>query len=103
MAKASRLKLHNELKELLGSESVYYNSPGSEEMKYPAIRYSRKSIDTRYANDAIYSMKDCYEIIVISRMPDDPVIEKLLAMPYCSYDRPYKADNLNHDVFTLYY
>ena len=29
--------------------------------------------------------------------------KKLLEMPYCSYDRQYKSDNLNHDVLTLYY
>ena len=36
--------------------------------------------------------------------PDNPVIEKILTeMPYSSYDRPYKTDNLNHDVLTIYY
>lgn len=103
MAKASRLKLQTKLEELLGSDNVYYNPPESKKMAYPAIRYARKNIDLKYANNAIYAMKDCYEVVVISTSPDDPVIEKILAMPYCSYDRPYKANNLNHDVFTLYY
>ena len=72
-------------------------------MQYDAIRYSKKTIDSKYANDRKYSMIDCYEIIVISRLPDNPVIKKLLSLPYCSYDRHYIADNLHHDVLTIYY
>lgn len=100
---ADRLKLHSLLKELLGSENVYYQPPETIKMNYDAIRYSKKNIRSTYANNAKYSMLDCYELIVISRMPDNPVIKKLLALPYCNYDRHYVADNLNHDVLTIYY
>jgi hypothetical protein len=31
------------------------------------------------------------------------VIKKLLALPYCEYNRHYVAENLNHDVLTLYF
>ena len=100
---ANRLELHSLLEELLGSKNVYYKPPESIKMQYPAIKYSKKDISSTYANNAKYSMRDCYELIVISRLPDDPVIKKLLALPYCSYDRPYVADNLNHDVLIIYY
>lgn len=100
---ASRLDLQSKLEELLGSGNVYFQPPASIRMNYPAIRYSTKNIESRFANDAAYSLLRCYEIIVISKTPDLPVINKLLRLPYCSFDRPYKADNLYHDVFTLYY
>lgn len=100
---ANRLELQSLLEELLGSKSVYYQPPESIKMQYPAIRYSKKTISSIYANNAKYSMQDCYELIVISRLPDNPVIKKLLELPYCSYDRSYVADNLNHDVLTIYY
>lgn len=100
---ANRLELQSLLEELLGSKNVYYQPPESIKMQYPAIRYSKKTISSIYANNAKYSMQDCYELIVISRLPDNPVIKKLLELPYCSYDRPYVADNLNHDVLTIYY
>lgn len=100
---ADRLELHSVLQELLGSSNVYYQPPESIKMQYDAIRYSKKTIDSKYANDRKYSMIDCYEIIVISRLPDNPVIKKLLSLPYCSYDRHYVADNLHHDVFTIYW
>jgi hypothetical protein len=100
---ASRLELQTKLEELLGSRSVYYQPPTNTKMGYPAIRYSKKSIESKYADNKIYSRMTCYELIVISTTPDHPVIEQLLELPYCSYDRHYAADNLNHDVFTLYF
>lgn len=103
MAQASRLKLQTTLEELLGMKHVYYQPPASIKMEYPAIVYSRKKIDKKVANNAAYLLTNCYEIIVIDKKPDNPVIEKLLALPMCSYDRSYKSDNLNHDVLTLYF
>ena len=100
---ANRLDLQSLLEELLGSRNVYYTPPESIKMQYPAIRYSKKKIESVHADDSKYLMRDCYELIVISRTPDHPVIEKLISLPYCSFDRHYVVDNLNHDVFTLYY
>lgn len=100
---ASRIELQEKLENLLGSKNVYYQVPESIRMNYPAIKYSKSKIDTRKANNSTYSKRTRYEIIVISKLPDNPVIDKLLELPYCSYDRPYKADGLNHDVLTLYY
>ena len=100
---ANRLDLQSLLEELLGSRNVYYTPPESIKMQYPAIRYSKKKIESVHADDSKYLMRDCYELIVISRTPDHPVIKRLLALPYCSYDRSYVADNLYHDVLTIYY
>lgn len=98
---ASRLELQTKLEELLDSTNVYYQAPSR--MEYDAIKYSKKNPDYIYANDAKYKSMNCYEIIVIARRPDHPVIEALMELPYCSYDRHYVADNLHHDVLTLYW
>ena len=100
---ADRLDLQALLEELLESRNVYYKPPEATKMQYPAIRYSKKKIDVVHANDSNYLMRDCYELIVISRSPDNPVIKRLLGLPYCSYDRQYVADNLYHDSLTIYY
>ncbi len=100
---ASYLRLQSKLEELIESRNVYYQPPESNRMSYPAIRFSKKKPDVKFANNAKYSMMDCYEVIVIDREPDNPVIEKILNLPYSSFDRHYTADNLNHDVITLYY
>lgn len=99
----TRAELQAKLKELLGSSNVYYQPPATVKIKYPAIIFSKSRIDTLKANDSTYVKNKRYEIIVVDKKPDNPVIDKILDLPYCSYDRRYKADNLNHDVLTLYY
>lgn len=98
-----RLELQEIFEELLGSRNVYYQPPESIKMSYTAIKYSLSDIDTKHADNTIYSKMTKYEVIVIAKSPDDPVIEKILDLPYCSYDRHYISDNLYHDVFTLYH
>lgn len=100
---AQRLELQSKLEELLGSRNVYYQPPASVEMGIPGIRYNKSDIDTKYAGNARYLSKNLYDIIVIDYEPDNPVIEKILELPYASFDRHYVADNLNHDVIQLYY
>lgn len=99
----SRIDLQSKLEELLGSRNVYYNPPANHQMKYNAIRYSLASPNVKHANDAKYSKFNCYELIVISWESDPEINEKLLELPYCSMGTPYKADNLNHYPFTLYW
>lgn len=100
---ASRLELQTELENILGSRNVYFQPPSSVRMQYPAIVYSRKDIEKRSANDGTYRKLPSYEVILIDKNPDSPFVEKIFDLPYCSFDRHYISDNLNHDVFTLYY
>lgn len=100
---ASRLELQSRLEELNGNRNVYYNPPENLKMEYRAIRYSKKTPRVKFADDSRYSSINCYELIVISRTPDPDVVDKLLELPYCSYDRHYRADNLYHDVLTFYW
>ncbi len=44
-----------------------------------------------------------HDIVVIDKEPDNPIIEKLLELPYASFNRHYVSDNLNHDIIKLYY
>lgn len=100
---ASRLDLQSKLEALLGNRNVYYQPPASLKMKYPAIRYDKSNISSRYANNAKYSNFTQYELIVIDNHPDNEVINKILELPLTSYERHYTADNLHHDVITIYY
>lgn len=98
----TRVELQTKLEELLGSRNVYYQPPESVKMEYPAIKYSKNGIIGRHANNKIYHKTTRYEVIVIDKRPDNAVIDKLLELPHCSYDRHYVFDNLNHDVLTIY-
>lgn len=103
MQKTKRLELQSKFEELLNSRNVYYQPPASVKMVYPAIRYKKVDIDTKYANNKKYINKTLYEVMVIDPKPDNPVIEEILALPYSEYERWYAADGLNHDVIKLYH
>lgn len=100
---ASRLDLQTNLEALLGSRNVYYQPPASLKMKYPAIRYDKGNIKSRHADGMKYSNFTQYELIVIDNKSDNEVINKILELPLSSYERHYTADNLHHDVITIYY
>lgn len=100
---SSRLDLQSKLERLLGSRNVYYNPPATLVMEYPCIRYSLGGIQTTNANNAKYSKTKRYEGIVISKKSDPEVVDKILDLPYTALGTPYKADNLNHYPFTIYF
>ena len=99
----SRVTLQNLLEELLGSRNVYYQPPPNVQMKYPAIVYSRERINNMHADNKVYKQNNAYQIIVIDKNPDSEIVEKMSYFPLCSHTNHYVSDNLNHDVFTLYY
>ena len=101
--KRTRVNLQNKLEELLGSKNVYYQPPENLKMEYPCIRYSKSEIRDIYANDRKYISSDVYDLVVISKKPDNPVIKKLLELPYSEFDRHYVSDNLNHDIIRIFY
>ena len=100
---ASRLDLHEILCGILGSRNVYFQPPESIKLEYDCIIYSRKNIDNVFADNSVYRQHDSYEVIIIYEDPDSEIPRKLSLLPMCSFDRHYISDNLNHDVFTLYY
>lgn len=100
---ASRLELHEVLCKLLGSRNVYFQPPASVKMKYPAIVYERSDIQTTHANNGAYLQSLQYQVTVIDKNPDSEIVIGVSKLPLCRFDRHYKADNLNHDVFTLYF
>lgn len=99
----SRLELQTLLESVLGSRNVYYQPPASVRMNYPAIVYFRSNIENDFANDSAYIQSLAYEVIVIDEDPDSNIVMRVSQLPMCRYDRHYTSDNLNHDVFTLYF
>lgn len=100
---ASRLDLHEALCKLLGNRNVYFQPPASKQMKYPAIVYERSDIQNTYADNVSYLQSLQYQVTVIDRNPDSEIVLRVSKLPLCKFDRHFEADNLNHDVFTLYF
>lgn len=99
----NRLDLHEILCGILGSRNVYFSPPASVLLNYPCIIYSRSNIQNTYASDAVYKQNDLYSITVIDRDPDSEIVRKISKLPGVRFDRHYTADNLNHDVFSIFY
>ena len=98
-----RIKLQELLESVLGSRNVYYQPPSNVRMKYPAIVYSRSDIDNLRADDDIYRQTTAYEVIVIDPNPDSRIAYDISKLPKCRYTRHFESDNLNHDVFKIYF
>lgn len=99
----SRLKLHTLLEKLLGSKNVYFQPPPSVSMKYPAIVYSTNDIVNNHADNSVYSQTTAYDVTIIDKNPDSEYVKKISKLPMCVFERHYAANNLNHDVFILYF
>lgn len=100
---AQRLELQALLVDLLGSNNVYFQPPPTVKMQYPCIIYNRDSLDNRFADNKPYNNIKRYQVTVVDPNPDSVIHDKVSALPLCSYDRFFTADNLNHDVFNLFF
>lgn len=99
----SRVDLQYLLEGILGSRYVYFQPPESIKLKYPCIVYERSDIRTVKADNLKYTVQKRYTVTYISEDPDSDVPDKLIQLPYCSFDRHFISGNMNHDVFDLYY
>ena len=100
---ASRLDLHELLCSVLGTRNVYFQPPESVKMQYPCIVYKRSAVNTRFADNELYMRKKRYTVTVIDKNPDSEIPDKVASIPMCAFDRHFASDNLNHDVFSIYY
>lgn len=100
---SARLQLQDILEGILGAPNVYFQPPASIQMQYPCIVYSRDGANTRFADNIPYKKQMRYQVTVIDRNPDSVIPGRVAELPTCSYDRFMAVDNLNHDVFTLYF
>lgn len=98
-----RLKLHQILVDILGSNHVYFQPPASVKLVYPCIIYQYETGDTQFADDQAYIFVRKYQIQVIDPNPDTETPDKIAQLPRCLNDRNYTADNLNHYTFNIYY
>ena len=99
-----RTDLQAILEGILGiPQQVYFQPPANVTMVYPAIVYERNYGFDAYGDNNPYSRWWRYQVTLISRNPDDPVIEKLAGLPMSKYVRHFAVDNLDHNIFNVYF
>lgn len=82
---------------------IFFQSPASYKLVYPAIIYHFDGFERLNANNSIYKLYKKYNIQLITRDPDSEIIEDLEKLPYCSLNsKPYVVDNLYHYNYTIY-
>jgi hypothetical protein len=99
----TRLELQTVLEGILGSESVYFQPPTNVSMRYPAIVYNRDYQAVQFADNRPYSRKLRYQVTVIDRDPDSLIPDKVAELPMTAYVRHFTVDNLNHDIYDVYF
>ena len=98
---APRLQLQSLLETF--TPNVYFQPPTNIELKYPCIIYHRDFADKKFADDITYNYMIRYAITVIDKNPDSEIPAKVAMMPLCLFNRFFTVDNLNHDVFNVYF
>jgi len=82
---------------------VYFQPPTNILLNYPCIIYKRDFADTKFADDIVYDHMIRYQIMVIDQDPDSEIPKKVAMMPMSLFNRFYTVDNLNHDVYNVYF
>lgn len=103
MAQSDRAELGAFLRDSTGVPRTYFNPDASVRLTYPCIVYQRDRVDPEYADNGVYRLSYRYTLTLIDRDPDSEFVEKIALLPRCRHSRHYVADNLCHDVFTIYY
>lgn len=98
-----RLKLQKLLESILQSDNVYFQPPPSIKLHYPCIIYTKSDINQIKADNKVYIRQVKYTVTLIGRELNSELVDKILNIPYCSYDRLFISDSLYHDVFNLFY
>jgi hypothetical protein len=98
---APRLQLHELLESFV--DNVYFQPPTNITLEYPCIIYKRDYAETEFADNAPYNHVIRYMVTVIDRDPDSDIPGKVASMPLCLFNRFYTVDNLNHDVYRVFF
>lgn len=99
-----RLQLQTVLETLMGNRGKVYFQPGNNiNMTYPCIVYTRFQERTLFADNSPYLNRRRYAVTVIDRDPDGTITEEVALLPLCEFQRHFATDNLNHDVYNLYF
>jgi hypothetical protein len=97
----SRSQLHDILESI--TEHVYFQPPTNVKLSYPCIIYQRDYADTKFADDIPYNHTKRYQVTVIDRDPDSDIPDKVALLPMSIFNRFFTADDLNHDVYVVFF
>lgn len=95
-----RSDFHKRL-ESLGCRA-YFQPPSNVSMGYPCIVYELDRFVKKRADDSTYLKTWRYQVKLITKNPDDPLVDALASLVHSEFERHYTIDTLNHFVFNIY-
>lgn len=98
-----RLELQALLEAIPTVKAAYFQEPPANMMQYPCIVYTIDDRDTVFANNRPYRSIKRYMVTVIDANPDSVIADAVADLPTSTFSRSFKANNLNHQVFSLYF
>lgn len=93
------------LNEIFGEsvKEIYIQPPSGMQMVYPCLTITRDPGNTAFADNKVYRHQKKYLVTGISEDSDSDLYDLLSSLPRSSHERSFPADNLNHDVFTIFF
>lgn len=98
-----RTDLQEILENIIGNRNVYFAPPNNVELEFPCIIYRITGKQNYHADNIKYRKLNRYSLTVIDKCPDSSIPTDLEDLIYCSFNRFFISDNLNHWVYDLYF
>lgn len=98
-------QLRTYLDDIFGSlvSNIYIQPPAGMQMGYPCILIHRDPGNTAFADNKVHRHQKRYQLTAVAEDPDSGLYDLLAALPRSRHERSFAADNLNHDVFTIFF
>lgn len=103
MSKRMRIQtlLEKTVKDLGEKYKIIYNPTASSKLTYPCVLYRRHGIHKRHADNKRYYSYETYQLTIIDKRVDSPIIDVLLDNPHCRYQHEFVSDNMNHTILEI--
>lgn len=80
---------------------LFYNPLSDDKLTYPCIIYKRDGIRQRHADNIRYHTHEVYQITIIDKRVETPILPYLLDNQYCVYENEFIVDNMRHTILKI--
>lgn len=98
-----RPELQSVLEQVLGAANVYFQPPPNLVMVYPCIVYEHDQTNTDFASNVPYRLTKRWQVTHIDKSSLSPVPDKIAKLPMTTFSRRFVSDNLNHNIFNVFF
>lgn len=97
----TRIELDAILRSTLGSDHVYFDPPESFKLKFPCIVYHDSGRIVWKADNGNYIKFKRYMLNYMTKDADDPMVDTIEELQYCTMATPYTSDNVFYYPYNI--